>query len=72
MDESSSRAARPRGVPVTAVFVYGLTTLLAMSLVVAAWESGFWAALRTIVPGLLAAALFVFVFIRELREPLLP
>ena len=64
--------AAPRRVPVTAVFVYGLTAMLVTSLVAAAWDVGFLPALRTIVPGVLSAALFIFVFIRELREPLSP
>lgn len=61
-----------RAVPLSAVFVYGLVTLLGVSLIASAWELGFTTALTVLIPGTLGAALFVFVFFRQIDEPLLP
>lgn len=59
-------------VPLTATFVYGLCTLLGATLIGASWEVGFAAALASVVPGTIAAGLFVFLFFRQIGEPLLP
>jgi RsiW-degrading membrane proteinase PrsW (M82 family) len=61
-----------RAVPLTAVFVYGFVTLLALSVIGASLELGFTGALQVMIPGTLGAALFVFVFFRQIDEPLLP
>jgi RsiW-degrading membrane proteinase PrsW (M82 family) len=59
-------------IPLTAVFVYGLSTMLAATLIGSAWELGFGAALSVVVPGTITAGIFVFVFFRQIGEPLLP
>lgn len=61
-----------RRVPLTAVFAYGCATLLAATLVAASFELGLGQALKVIIPATLGAALFVFVFFRQMEEPLLP
>lgn len=61
-----------RRVPLTAVFVLGLSSLLALGLAGVAYEIGFVSALLVMLPGTIGAALFTFVFFRKIDEALLP
>lgn len=52
--------------------MFGFVGLLGLSLVAVSWHHGFGSALGVMIPGTLGAALFVFVFFRQIDEPLLP